>query len=347
MPKKLNSGSILSWHILAIICMQPVLAQSWSAWKQLAEEQMSKGQLAQAEASWQSAYRSIQQSGSKDSRLYISALELAKVQIAEKRPDDTRKFLKQICADFANTAQLSTEEIACLQSYQQICNEAQDKAEFDRVGKLLEQAQKKQTATIQESNTSSLLFGEEAKEDVNKKIVHARQLISQKDYAAAELDLNSALASATNNHASGILTAVVTEQSKLYSITKDYKKAELAYRQLRDLAREQFGAESRNYLEALGPHARLLHMLGQNDQAAIEETRCAIISSKLKTVAINSGEMSAGAMSWDLTASRGPATGPQGAQVYSAPAMPASSNAVASAPKFAGRLKVYEFYAVW
>ncbi|MFX5656492.1 hypothetical protein ABTE24_20165, partial [Acinetobacter baumannii] len=86
-------------------------------------------------------------------------------------------------------------------------------------------------------------------------------------------------------------------QSKLYSITKDYKKAELAYRQLRDLAREQFGAESRNYLEALGPHARLLHMLGQNDQAAIEETRCAIISSKLKTVAINSGEMSAGAMS--------------------------------------------------
>ncbi|MBX9719955.1 MAG: hypothetical protein K2X81_01045 [Candidatus Obscuribacterales bacterium] len=337
---------ILLWNALVWIYSEPAFAQSWSAFKQLAEEQAQKGQLSQAEDSWRASLRLMKESGSTDSRLYISALQLAKVQIQEKKDADARQLLRNVCTEhLANTQQVSEEQISCVKTYLELCDKSDDKIETARAKNLLEQLLQKQAVLKPADNSVSLVFGEEALAQVRKKLAHARELITQKDYVGAEKELNEASSYASSNHVKSMMNSILSEQARLYGLTKDNKKAELAYRNLLTIVKEESGTDSHNYLQVLGPHARLLQLLGESEKAAIELTACSVISSKLKTVPIAIADGAEGGISWHLNSvSHLPSSY---APAYGAAVTPLPRPVEHRGPQISGQLRVLEFYAVW
>ncbi len=339
----------LVWNALVWVYAEPAFAQSWSAFKQLAEEQAQKGQLSQAEDSWRASFRLMKESGSSDSRLYISALQLAKVQIQEKKDADARQVLKDVCTEnLANAQQVSEEQVSCIKTYVELCDKSDDNIETARAKKLLEQLLKKQAVVKPADNSVSLVFGEEALVQVRKKLAHARELITQKDYVGAEKELSEAATYASSNHVKSMMNPILSEQAKLYGLMKDNKKAELAYRNLLTIVKEESGTDSHNYLQVLGPHARLLQLLGENEKAAMELTACSVISSKLKTVPIAIADSGEGGISWHLnTVSRLPSSSVQAGQVNRAPVTQSPRPVENRGPQISGQLRVLEFYAVW
>ncbi len=263
----------------------PVNAQSWSAWKQVAQEQMSQGHLSEAEKSWRRALDLVRDSGGKDFRLYISALELAKVLVAEKKMDDACDSLASVCTDDLVKLDLICEqEGSCLQTYLDLLKETDHKTETERVEKLLVAVRgKEKSSSSQGEKTVSILFGTAAEEELKKKMTSAQKLMAEKNYTAAESDLNDALQTATVMHKPIKVIAVLTEQSKLYIALKDFVKAERAYKTVLDQTSEQFGRENRTYLEALGFHAKLLHLKGEKSLAEEEEKAYKNLSNNLRS----------------------------------------------------------------
>ncbi|MBX9723379.1 MAG: hypothetical protein K2X81_18385, partial [Candidatus Obscuribacterales bacterium] len=261
----------------------PANAQSWSAYKQLAEEQTGKGQLEQAESSWRASLGLAQEKGIKDSRLYISALGLAKIQIDEKKQADARRVLREICCnELATIDVISDEEISCLRTYLELLKETKEDTEKTRIEKLLEETTQKRKTVASTDKPVSLLFGQAAHDEFNKQLVLAKDKLSKKEFAAAEQILNECVSSSTAKQNGSKLHLVLDEQVKLYNSTKDYKKAELAAKQVCDLCKKESGDESRSYMEALQSHVKLLHLLGENDRANAEDTKISIIANKLK-----------------------------------------------------------------
>ncbi len=283
MQKFINCGVLLSCQILLVSTSIPANAQSWSAYKQLAEEQTSKGQLEQAESSWRASFGLAREKGIKDSRLYTSALGLAKVQIDEKKQTDARHLLKEVCSDeLAKIDLISDEEIGCIKTYLELLKDTQEDAEKTRVEKLLAETTEKRKSVASADKPVSILFGQAAHDEFNKQLALAKDKLNKKEFTAAEQLLNECINSSTAKQNSSKRHLVLDEQVKLYNSTKDYKKAEVAAKQICDISKQESGDESRNYMEALQTHAKLLHLLGENDRAVAEDTRISIIASKLK-----------------------------------------------------------------
>jgi tetratricopeptide (TPR) repeat protein len=252
--------------------VRPAEAQSWSSWKQLAQEQLNKGQLAACEESWRAAYNLVRESGAKDSRLYLSVLGLAQVLKAEGKVDEAFPLLKSVCSsDLLNGP--SEEAVSCLKFYIELTKEKGNGTESDRAEKLLQQLQAKSSKPEAEKSVS-LLFGEAAENELRKKLPRAQQFIAQKNYPAAEAELSEALQIATNVHNPKTVIKVLTEQAKLYSLLSDAVKAEVASKKLLDQIKIDVGIENQRYVDALSYHAKLLRLKGDNALAQKEEQSC-------------------------------------------------------------------------
>jgi hypothetical protein len=347
------SKNALAYALLlqSLVYISSAHAQSWSSWKQLADEQNKAGKLSEAEHSWQAAYQLVNETHSKDSRLYISGLELAKVLITENKKDEAFALLKSLSIDVNLDC---TDAAECLRLYMSICNEKQDTAESARTQALLQkysQIHKTQTETGSERQQVSLVFGESAKDDLHKKLGIVHQSIKEKNFTAAEAKLVQALTMAKAAHSLELSGLVLREQGKLFCITKDYKKAEEAYRSLLDLVKQQDGPETQTYIEVLGTHARILRLLGQTALAASEETKCAAISEKFKIT--SSGAAVNWASSNDAFPNNSILSRNPGAQTRlqnnSAPRQIALAPRAqtGNTSRVNGRLKVIEFYTTW
>lgn len=345
---------ILAISLHFAFVLTPGYAQSWSAWRQLAEEQTKSGKIADAERSWSTAFEQIKSSNSKDSRLYISALGLAKILLQEKKDSEARSLLRSLSID-ANFS--SEESLECLNLYRELCQGKQDSSELARVDSLLEksvQLNKDEKASAQPQ--VSLLFGGAARDDLHKKLGIIRQLEKQNDFAGAEQELSKLSATAKAAHDSEITDLVLREQAKLYSNNKEYKKAEQAYRELLEQLKQQHGAESQQYIEVLGTHARILSLLGETQLATAEQTKCAAISEKFKITPTgaplewsssanpmpgSTGTILSSSANPNFSIQKNPRAYPKQPQIAVAP-QPQSNM-----PSVNGRLRVIEFYTVW
>lgn len=342
------------------LSITPASAQSWSAWKELGEEQSRKGELAQAESSWRKAYDLLTRSSARDVRLYISALALAKILTAEKKAEEALALLKGVCNDeSANGEQANEEYLACLKAYAQICAEKQNTAEEKRTNILIEELSAKlitQSCTGKNQKDGvTLLFGNAAKDNLYKVLGQVKEAIKQKNFSEAESELNAALAMADSTNARDVISLVLREQGKLYCLTKDFKRAEATYLRLANMVSQESGPESQQYLEVLGTHARLMHLLGDEKRSAAELAKCEAISSKFKITPAAYPEPVSGfkpsfgsgfSKSAFLSSSSPPAnTLNRQNQVLAmgAPGQPSQS----LPPRYSGRLKVIEFYATW
>jgi len=262
----------------------------------VAEEQASKGENDKAEASWTKALTLAQEKGTKDSRIYLSALELAKVLQAEKKSDDARKMLRQICSDDLSRLDLiSAEEISCVQIYGELAKEIQDTNEVSRADILLDQLRNKQKSGAESPSNKqvSILFGAAAQNEFKTRLAKAHDLLNQKEFTGAEKILNDCLEDPNTKRDQNNLRKILSEQSTLYEESKDYKKGELTAKKLLELAKQHAGTDKRGYLDALQAHSRLLRLTGQKEQAAIEDTIIAQLNADLSAFKPADGSASA------------------------------------------------------
>lgn len=277
----------------------PVLAQSWSAWKQIAEEQSKGGKLAEAEESWRAAYELLLRSKASDARLYITAWKLTGVLIAEKKTDEAQKVLSAVCSEqYIKADTAAAEKLACLQRYAELCRSKNNKGEESRVKALIDQLSAgRASGASSESGKSepqvSIFFGNAARDVLFKKFGEIKQLTAKKDYARAESELKSALSMANASHDRELTSLVLREQGKFFCISKDFNKAEAVYAELADMIKQASGSESMEYAEVLGTHARLLQSLGKIEAANAEKAKCEAIASKCKLTPTSPQELSA------------------------------------------------------
>ena len=336
----------------------PAGAQSWSQWKQLAEEETKNGQLDKAERSWRSAYELMSESCSKDPRLYISALELSRLLGTNKKNDEAMLVLKEVCSkEIKGDQSISDEQLACLRAYRDLCKNVQKSNECERLDSLIEAVSKRaEPVPTAQDKQVSLLFGEAAKDDLYKKFGRVKELTRLKDFAGAEQELDAALAMANATHGQDVKGAVYREQGKFYCTIRDFKRAETAYSNLAEIVKQGSGEESLQYVEILGTHARLLHLLGNEKQSQAELARCEAISNKFKITPTGQQELSMSGINqasgsiFTQGTSNSKAGSPNGkiASVNAPPPIVASAPVPpGSSSRGNGRLKIIEFYTVW
>ncbi|MBX9686563.1 MAG: matrixin family metalloprotease [Candidatus Obscuribacterales bacterium] len=248
----------------------------------MAEDQLKNGQIQNSEASWRAAYRLLKDTGAKDARFFITAEQLAKVLLLEGKTNEAGELLKDLCNEkVLSFEEAIPEEISCLETYLVLLKKSQDKEEYERVSNLLLKLKVRTDNKSETGKQLSILFGDAAKDQLQKLLSQSQQLRVQKNYTEAESRILEAAQIAANLRSPEKSHLVASEQFKLYNEMKDFKKAEPLSKQMMEVAMRESGAESQRYLDALSAHAKLLQQLGENLMAAEENKKVAELTKKI------------------------------------------------------------------